>query len=48
MTEALDRLIIALAERAADEYLTPEPAPDQADDAGRTYHPDLPATNEAA
>ena len=46
--DALDRLIHALAERAVEEYLTPEPASDQADDATRTYHPDLPDTSVAA
>lgn len=52
MTDSLespiDRMIAALARAAVDEYLTLEGARDQGDDGECTYHPDLPATNEAA
>lgn len=44
----LDRLIVALAERAVAEHLTPKPAPEQESGNERTNRGDLPATDKAA
>lgn len=46
--DALDRLIDALAERAAAEYLTSQHQTEGEDEPARTYRAGLPATEEAA